>query len=80
MTLNQQTMLLEDVAMRHRRLWVIFRARHDDAHHLAWSEPFVLERDEAKPVMCAWITAHPPAETVTFPGVEVMRFDPGGDQ
>lgn len=74
-TLNQQTTPLEDIAAGHERLWLLFRARHDNPHHLAWGEPFVLERDETEPMMRAWIADHPPNGVVTFPGVVVMRFD-----
>lgn len=74
-TLNRQTTPLEDIATRSERLWLIFRARHEDLHHLAWSDSFVLERDETDPVVRAWIADHSPAQVVTFPGVVVMCFD-----
>lgn len=76
-TLNQQTTPLEEIAAGHRRLWLIVRARHDDLHHLAWSEPFVLERDEGEPAVCAWLAAHRPDETIVFPGLVVMVFEGG---
>jgi mannosyltransferase len=74
-TLNQQTMPLEEVAAGHGRVWVVFRGRRDDLHHLAWSEPFDLARDEADPVVWEWIVDHPPKAVETFPGVSVMLFD-----
>jgi len=77
-TLNRQTMSLEDIAADHGRLWLLLRARHDDPHHLAWSAPFVLDRDEADPGVRAWIARHSPAEVATFPGVTVMLFSVGG--
>ena len=77
-TLNRQTTPLEEIIAGHERLWLIFRAPHDDPHHLGWSGPFSLERGEAEQVVRDWIAAHPPAETMTLPGVVVMRFDLGG--
>ncbi len=74
-TLNQQTTPLEAIAAGHERLWLILRARHDDLHHLAWGEPFVLERDEGEPQVRTWIAAYPPKETLTSSGVMIMRFD-----
>jgi len=77
-TLNRRTTPLQEIVAGHERVWLIFRARHDDVHHLAWGEPFVLERDETAPEVRAWIADHSPAETVSFPGVSVFLFDMGG--
>jgi hypothetical protein len=74
-TLNQQTTPLEEIAAGHERLWLILRGRHDDLHHLAWSEPFTLGRNEADPEVLPWITARLPEEIVVFPGLAVVRFD-----
>lgn len=79
-TVNQQTTPLEDVAAGHGRLWLLFRAPHDDLHHLAWSSPFVLERDEVAPGVRDWIADHAPGQVATFPGLVVMRFDLGVEQ
>ncbi len=74
-TVNRDTASLDELAAGHRRLWLLFRGRHDDLHHLAWNEPFDLERDEGHPEVRAWLERHPPAEVVAFPGVTLMRFD-----
>lgn len=76
--LNQRVTPLEEIAAGHGRLWLLFRARHDDSHHLAWSTPFALDRDEADPEVRAWIARHPLAEVAAFPGVTVMLFPVGG--
>jgi mannosyltransferase len=78
-TRNQQTTPLADIAAGHERLWLVFRGRHDDPHHLAWSALFALERDEADPVVRDWVADHPPAQMVAFSGLTVMRFGLGGD-
>jgi len=78
-TLNRQTMSLEDIASGHERLWLLFRGRHEGLHSLAWSEPFVLERGETEPMLRAWISDQSAVEIVTFPGVTVMLFDLGDD-
>jgi mannosyltransferase len=78
-THDQHTTPLADIAVGHERLWLVFRGRHDDPHHLAWSAPFVLERDETDPVVRAWIADHLVAEVVAFPGLTVMLFDLGGN-
>jgi mannosyltransferase len=74
-TLNQVTVPLEELAAGHERLWLIFRARHSAPHHLAWSEPFVLERDEAAPEVRIWITELSLVERAAFPGVTVVLHD-----
>jgi len=74
-TLNRQTTSLEEIAARHRRLWLIFRARHDDPHHLAWGSAFVFERDETDPIVRAWVSKHPLGSITSFHGVVVMLFD-----
>jgi 4-amino-4-deoxy-L-arabinose transferase-like glycosyltransferase len=74
-TLNRQTTPVEEIAAGHERLWLIFRARHDDLHHLAWGEPFVPERDEGEPAVRAWLADHTPAEVADFSGVTVMWCD-----
>ena len=71
-TLNRQTMSLEDIAADHKRMWLLLRARHSDPHHLGWSEPFDLERDEADLAVRTWITSHRPVEMEAFPGTVVM--------
>jgi len=78
-TRNQQTTPVADIAVSHERLWLVFRGRHDDPHHLAWSVPFVLERDETEPVVRDWVADHPPAQVVAFSGLTVMLVDLGGD-
>lgn len=78
-TLNQKTTPLEEIAAGHGRVWVVFRGPHDDLHHLAWSEPFDLERDEAEPTVRDWIADHPPEAVETFSGLAVMLFDLRGD-
>jgi len=75
-TFNQRTTPLEEIVAGHDRLWLIIRARHDDAHHLAWGEPFVLERDEVEPTVREWFDEHVPQEVVPFRGVTVMLFAP----
>jgi hypothetical protein len=74
-TLNRQTTPLDEIAAGHERLWLIVRARHEDLHHLACSEPFVLEQDEGDPQVRAWLAAHIPTEVADFSGVAVMRFN-----
>jgi mannosyltransferase len=78
-TRNQQTAPLADIAAGHERLWLVFRGRHDNPHHLAWSAPFVLDRDETEPVVWAWVADHSPAQVVAFSGLTVMLFDLGGE-
>jgi hypothetical protein len=73
-TLNQVTTPPEELVAGHGRLWLVFRARHGDPHHLAWGEPFDLGRDEMDPAVRDWIAVHSPVEVVTFPGLTVMRF------
>jgi len=74
-TLNEHTTPMEELAAGHTRLWLIARARHHDAHHLAWSEPYHPERDELEPAVSAWLAEHCAHETVAFPGLMVMSFD-----
>jgi len=45
-TLSRQTTPLEDIAAGCERLWLVFRARHDDPHHLALTTHFDLVQDE----------------------------------
>jgi mannosyltransferase len=78
-TRNQQTTPLADIAVSHERLWLVFRGRHDDPHHLAWSAPFALDRDETEPVVRDWVADHPPAQVIALSGLTVMLFDLGGD-
>jgi mannosyltransferase len=78
-TLNRRTTPLQEIAAGHERLWLIRRACHDDLHHLAWSEPLVLKRDETEPVVQAWLVEHHPRQAVAFPGLHVVLFDVGGD-
>ncbi len=74
-TLNQATTPPEELIAGHGRLWLVFRARHGDPHHLAWSEPFDPGLDEVDPVMREWIAAHQREETAAYSGVFVMLFD-----
>jgi hypothetical protein len=74
-TLRQRTTPLEEIAAGHERVWMVFRARHDDPHHLAWSEPFDLVQDETEPMVLDWLADHPPKAVKMFPGVTVMLFD-----
>ena len=78
-TLNRQTTPLDDIAARAGRLWLLFRSSHADPHHLGWSSPFVLERDEMEPTVRAWIADHAPQQVAAFPGVIAMLFDLRGD-
>jgi mannosyltransferase len=71
-TLNQVTTPPEELVAGHGRLWLVFRARHGDPHHLAWSKPFVLERDEGEPSVRTWLAAHSPDEEIVFPGLVVL--------
>lgn len=73
-TLNRQTMPLEDIAAGHRRMWLLLRARRSDPHHLGWSEPFDLERDEVDSAVRTWIASHRPVGVGAFPGTAVMLF------
>jgi hypothetical protein len=74
-TWNQETTPLEEITPGYGRIWLVFRARHDDLHHLAWSEPFDLAQDETEPAVVDWLAAHPSREVRTFPGVTVMLFE-----
>lgn len=74
-TLNQVTTPPEELVAGHARLWLVFRARHGDPHHLAWSEPFDPGLDEADSAVREWIAAHRREETVAYSGVSVMLFD-----
>jgi mannosyltransferase len=78
-TVNQVTTPLEEIAACHGRLWFVLRARHDDAHHLAWSEPFDPGLDEADPVMREWVAAYQREEMVACSGVSVTLFDLEGN-
>jgi len=74
-TLNQVTTPPEELVADHGRLWLVLRARHGDPHHLAWSEPFDPELDEADPTMREWVAAHQREDVVAYSGVSVLLFD-----
>jgi hypothetical protein len=73
-TQGAHTRSLEEIAAGHARMWLVLRGYRDDIHHLAWSEPFDLARDEAHPAVWSWISERSP-QVVSFPGVSVMVFD-----
>jgi mannosyltransferase len=74
-TVNQATTPLEELASGHGQLWLVLRARHGDSHHLAWSEPFDLELEEADPVIRKWVATHWREDEVACSGVSVLLFD-----
>ena len=73
-TLNRQTKPLEDISAGHRRVWLLLRARHSDPHHLGWSEPCDLERDEVDSALRTWIASHRSVGVRVFPGAVLMLF------
>jgi hypothetical protein len=74
-TRNQETVPLAGLAPRNGRLWLIFRQRHEDPHHLARGKPFDLARDETEDQVLGWMEAHTPSLKKNFSGVTVMLFD-----
>jgi 4-amino-4-deoxy-L-arabinose transferase-like glycosyltransferase len=74
-TVNRVTTPVEGLASGYGRLWLVLRARHGDPHHLAWSEPFDPELDEANPVVRKWIAFHQRENEAAYSGVSVLLFD-----
>jgi hypothetical protein len=75
LTVNQQTMPLEQLAAGHERLWLIMRSSHIDPHHLARSEPFDLADNESDSQVRNWIETRTHDLVRTPNGVVVIRVD-----
>jgi mannosyltransferase len=67
---------LEEMAVRHRRVWLVWRSPRESNHRLCKSEPFDIFNEATAPVR-SWLVAHRDriALDLRLPGMSVVRID-----